>query len=164
MQLESPNLHDTLAATQETVQLNEPHTPHGNAIEAFSIAKHAIRAAIAKSRTQWDKHEPRMWARAKDIRDEELLDFDVAKDLVLVRSGPTAYGTIIFGKIRIPAIRDELGEGFVHVRIHDPPNRGESDVLFHSILTDEGNRDADGHPQTWNAVQTADTPLEFFNE
>jgi hypothetical protein len=30
---------------------------------------------------------------------------------------------IILGKIRLPAVHDELGEGFVHVRIHDPPNR-----------------------------------------
>lgn len=33
-----------------------------------------------------------------------------------VRSGATSYGTIIFGKIRIPAVNDAQGAGFIHVR------------------------------------------------
>ena len=33
-----------------------------------------------------------------------------------IRSAATSYGVIVFGKIRIPAINDEKGEGFVHVR------------------------------------------------
>ena len=57
-----------------------------------------------------------MWARAKSYTDEQLSLFDVGKDLVQVRSAPTPYGSIIFGKIRIPAIVDEQGEAFVHVR------------------------------------------------
>ena len=74
--------------------------------------------------------------------------------------------------------------------IHDPPNRvrlfpssqayllgsendssdhacafqGTEDVKFHSLFTDEGHKDADGHPTTWQAIQIAETPLEFFNE
>lgn len=36
--------------------------------------------------------------------------------------------------------------------------------MFHSILTVEGKRDADGHPHLWRAIQTEDYPLEFFNE
>jgi hypothetical protein len=42
--------------------------------------------------------------------------------------------------------------------------QGDEDVVFHSLFTDEGNRDVDGHPTTWRAIQTAETPLEFFNE
>jgi hypothetical protein len=89
-----------------------------------------------------------MWKRAAGVSDHELANFTLEKDLVLVRSAPTSYGTIILGKIRIPAINDGLGEGFVHVRsasdsimssmaqspfsfdsdrrIHDPPNRVRS--------------------------------------
>ena len=33
-----------------------------------------------------------------------------------MRSAPTTYGTIILGKIRIPAVKDDEGEGFIHVR------------------------------------------------
>ena len=57
-----------------------------------------------------------MWSRAAGLSDEELVGFDIEKDLVQIRSGATSYGTIIFGKIRIPAINDDEGEGFVHVR------------------------------------------------
>lgn len=71
--------------------------------------------------------------------------------------------------------------------IHDPPNRvkiillvalikkkssslsflnlqGTDDVMFHSILTEEGNRNENGQPTTWRAIQNEDTPLQFFNE
>lgn len=42
--------------------------------------------------------------------------------------------------------------------------QGTEDVLFHSLFTDEGNRDPEGRPTTWRAIQTNDVPLEFFNE
>jgi hypothetical protein len=105
-----------------------------------------------------------MWSRAAGISDEKLVGFTLKDDLVIVRSASVSYGTIILGKIRIPAINDAEGEGYIHVRIHDPPNRGNEDVKFHSIFTDEGKKNADGHPTTWRAVQTKETPLEFFNE
>ena len=43
-------------------------------------------------------------------------------------------------------------------------SQGTEDITFHSIFTDEGNRDKDGHPTTWQAIQTADIALVFFNE
>ena len=103
-------------ADSSSVALNPPHAPHKNAIEAFTIALPAIKREILKSRHDWDKHEPKMWIRARDLSNEQLVDFDLERDLVTVRSGATSYGTIILGKIRIPAINDELGEGFIHVR------------------------------------------------
>jgi len=147
-------------ATEETIDLNAQHSPHENAVEAFSVVLPQIKHAIVHSRHDWNKHEPKMWFRAAGLSDEELTGFNLKQDLVAVRSGATSYGTIIFGKIRIPAIED----GYIHVRIHDPHNRGVEDVKFHSLFTDEGDRDADGHPTTWRAIQTLDTPLEFFNE
>jgi len=151
-------------ASNETVVFNEPHAPHPNAIDAFAAVLPAIKSAIVKSRHDWNKHEPKMWSRARHLSDDELTGFDLNKDLVEVRGGPTSYGTILLGKVRIPAVNDSEGEGFIHVRIHDPPNRGTQDVMFHSILTDEGNRDPEGRPTTWKAIQTTDRLLEFFNE
>ncbi|TFY82814.1 hypothetical protein EWM64_g1201 [Hericium alpestre] len=151
-------------ATAEQVILNEPHTPHPNALEAFHVVEHQIKQAILKSRHNWDKHEPKMWARASSLADHQLVGFNLKDDLMQVRSGPTSYGSIILGKIRIPAVQDEQGEGFIHVRIFDPVNRGTEDVKFHSIFTDEGNKNADGQATTWQAIQTASTPLEFFTE
>jgi len=118
-----------------------------------------------------------MWSRAKDLSDEELVGFTFSKqrskhdkdkdgsrgesgDLILVDNAATSYGEIILGKIRIPSIPD----GYIHVRIHDPPNKGEDDVIFHSLFTDEGHRNADGQPQSWDAIQWEKTPLKFFNE
>jgi hypothetical protein len=151
-------------ASNEQISLNDAHPPNANAIEAFNILLPTIKSEILKSRRHWDKHEPKMWSRAKGISDAELTNFTIEDDLVEVRSAGTSYGQIILGKIRIPAVNDEEGEGYVHVRIHDPPNRGRDDVLFHSLFTDEGNRDIDGRPTTWRAIQTNDVPLEFFNE
>jgi len=142
-------------ATEETITLNPPHAPHPNAIEAFSAVLHTIKAEIIKSRHDWNIHERRMWSRASHLSDAELTAFNLSTDLAEIRSAVTSYGTIIFGKIRIPATKDELGEGFIHVRIHDPPNRGTEDVIFHSLFTDE---------KVWRAIQTEGTPLEFFNE
>ncbi|KAJ8509074.1 hypothetical protein ONZ45_g8721 [Pleurotus djamor] len=155
---------DAIKATSEQINWNEPHPPRENAIEAFNVVLPTIKEEIIKSRRHWDQHEPKMWSRASGLSNEELVAFTMENDLVEVRSGPTSYGTIILGKIRIPAVNDEEGEGFVHVRIHDPPNRGTEDIIFHSLFTDEGNHDADGRPTTWRAIQTRDFPLEFFHE
>jgi hypothetical protein len=57
-----------------------------------------------------------MWSRAAHLSDHELTHFDLKQDLVLVSSALSTYGTIILGKIRIPAINDDQGEGFIHVR------------------------------------------------
>lgn len=56
-----------------------------------------------------------MWARAKGLSDDELTSFS-RDDLVQVRNGQASYGHVIFGKLRLPAINDKQGEGFIHVR------------------------------------------------
>lgn len=85
-------------------------------MEAFSKVVNTIKREIVKSRQHWDAHEPRMWSRAAQLSDNELTNFSLSEDLVLVSSAATTYGTIILGKIRIPAINDNQGKGFVHVR------------------------------------------------
>ncbi|KAG9029262.1 hypothetical protein FRB95_005536 [Tulasnella sp. JGI-2019a] len=150
-------------ASKEQVDLSPGHPPTPRSMEAFSILLSQIKEEIVKSRRDWDKHEPKMWSRATGITDHQLVGgIDVQRDLVEVRAGQASYGAIIFGKVKVGT--NDGQEGFVHVRIHDPPNRGDADVRFHSIWTDEGNRKADGQPTTWNAIQRRDTPLEWFNE
>ena len=34
----------------------------------------------------------------------------------MARAGLTTYGTILLGKLRIPAVNDSKGEGFIHIR------------------------------------------------
>ncbi|KIM91877.1 hypothetical protein PILCRDRAFT_809863 [Piloderma croceum F 1598] len=164
-------------ASEDQLNFVGPHAPHDKAIEAFRTVEKQIKHAIIHSRRDWDKHEIKMWSRASSLSDEQLVAFTFTHerskydnathgrrgdggDLVLVDNAATSYGEIILGKIRIPAIED----GYIHVRIHDPPNRGEEDVIFHSLFTDEGHKDADGHPKSWDAIQWESTPLKFFNE
>jgi len=151
-------------ATQDTVELNEPHAPGADAITAFTKVLPSIKRAIVDSRAKWDSHEPRMWSRAQGLTDEQLTTFDPETDLVEVRSGITPYGTVLLGKLLIPAVNDEDGEGFIHVRLWDGPNKGTGDLELHSIFTDEGTRDGQGHASTYRAIQTSAKPLEFFNE
>lgn len=205
-----PGSSDTpVKASKEQLNFNKPHPPAENALRAFSGVIHKTKEEIVKSRRHWDTHEPKMWSRASRLSEEKLTSFSLERDLVLVSSAATTYGTIVLGKIRIPGINDDKGEGFVHVRyvmwnahairkardedltsvtrrglesmthptgycrfclllprtlLTQNPYQGTEDVIFHSIFTDEGNRDKDGHPTTWQAIQSADTPLTFFNE
>ncbi|KZP34732.1 hypothetical protein FIBSPDRAFT_1035708 [Athelia psychrophila] len=152
-----------LAASEEDVKWTDTHKPNANhkAVETFAAVEHTIKHEIKVSRRDWDKHEPKMWSRVQGITDEELVAFNVAGgDLVLIRNGATSYGTILLGKIKIPAVED----AYVHVRILKGEVDGKDDIKFHSIFTNEGNKDVDGHPTTWQAVQTLATPLDFFNE
>ncbi|KAH7888542.1 hypothetical protein F5I97DRAFT_2072292 [Phlebopus sp. FC_14] len=153
----------TVTATAEEVNLNAPHAPHDNAITAFKHVMPKIKDEIKKSLELW-KDTPKMWSRAEGLIENHQLFHFSEKDLVQVRSGVVSYGTIIFGKIRIPAVNDELGEGYIHVRIFDPPNSGPEDVKFHSLFTYEGDRDEDGQAHFFRAIQTKDEPLEFFQE
>jgi hypothetical protein len=49
---------------------------------------------MMSSRQDWDNHEPRMWSRASGLSDDQLTSFAIEDDLVEVRAGATAYGTI----------------------------------------------------------------------
>lgn len=104
-----------------------------------------------------------MFARVSSLSDADLTDWDLTSDLVSVRSGPVAYGVILFGKIRLSRAKDEAGEAFIHVRLHDPPTgEGKKDVELHSIWTrviKEGEETVG-----YQAIQTEGVPLEFFNE
>ncbi|KAF5351641.1 hypothetical protein D9756_007544 [Leucocoprinus leucothites] len=73
-------------ASTEQVDLNEPHAPRENAIEAFNAVLPQIKNEIIKSRKDWDKHEPRMWSRAAELSDDELTKFTIENDLISVRS------------------------------------------------------------------------------
>jgi hypothetical protein len=117
----SPNQSETfetpVEASEESLSFNKPHRPAENALELFSTGLvTTIKHEIIKSRRDWNAHEPKMWSRAAHLSDHDLTHFSIDKDLVLVSSAVTSYGTIVLGKIRIPAINDDQGEGFIHVR------------------------------------------------
>lgn len=71
-------------ASADQINLNEPHPPQENSIEAFNVILPTIKKEILKSRAHWAKHEPRMWSRASKLSDAELTDFTIENDLVEV--------------------------------------------------------------------------------
>ncbi|PLW23512.1 hypothetical protein PCANC_07282 [Puccinia coronata f. sp. avenae] len=144
--------------------LNEPHSPNQHGLQLFENCVATIRHELVKLRHHWDKHEPRMFARAQSISDQDLCRFNIKEDLVLIRAGKTSYGAVVFGKIKLPAIKDAEGEGFLHVRLHDPPGEGNGDVIFHSIWTDEIKDPKTGHIMSYRAIMRREDPLNWFNE
>ncbi|KAJ6499107.1 hypothetical protein C8R45DRAFT_925770 [Mycena sanguinolenta] len=201
-------------ASEEQLTLSTPHAPKQHAIDAFVHVEHEIKRTILQSRHDWDKHEPKMWAHASQTSDEDLVHFTMKVRIArfglhqsrfgarahlspLSRTissfAETSYGPMIFGKIRIRAIKlDSAGElvpsevkkdahgkievemknghidddklGFIHVRIHDPPGEGIENVKFHSLFTDEGHDALGDDNGYYRAIQVNSKPLEFFNE
>ena len=95
------------------------------------------------------------------MSDHELASFS-ADDLVLVRVATTAYGLILFGKLRIPAVAsggDENTPAYVHFRAFS--EGPEQPALFHSFHTAD-IEDADGH-KTFRTLFTFDEPLVWFD-
>jgi hypothetical protein len=78
-------LHTSTSASIEQVELNEAHEPRENAVEAFNQVLTQIKSEVIKSRHDWDKHEPKMWSRASGLSNNDLTNFTIEKDLVLVR-------------------------------------------------------------------------------
>ncbi|KNF03423.1 hypothetical protein PSTG_03364 [Puccinia striiformis f. sp. tritici PST-78] len=153
-------------ATEATLEkpLNDAHPPNEHAFQLFDNCAATIRHELIKLRHHWDKHEPRMFSRAGSILDQDLGHFNINEDLTLIRAGMTSYGSVVFGKIRLPAVRDDEGEGFIHVRLHDPPGEGNQDAIFHSILTDEIKDTDTGHITSYKAIMRKEDPLVWFNE
>ncbi|KAK0552335.1 vacuolar protein sorting/targeting protein PEP1 [Tilletia horrida] len=157
-------------ASNEDIKLSEEHPPTARAITAFKTIEGSIKNHMIKLRRDWNKHEPRMWAATEGLSDEELTNWTAEKDLVGTRAGAVAYGVIIFGRIRIPALSKS---GYVFVRIFDPSDEAKSDrdVEFHSIFTNEIRNPATAHEVgkendiiDYRAIQTDEDKLEFFNE
>ncbi|KAG1897976.1 uncharacterized protein F5891DRAFT_1191286 [Suillus fuscotomentosus] len=147
-------------ASEEQIVLDDAHVPGEDAKDAFDekVAE-SIKESIKKSRRSWKiHHESSMWARAAGLSDDELTSFS-RDDLVQIRNGQASYGHVIFGKLRLPAVNDKLGEGYVHVRIH---HEGVSGWKLHAIHHLTASFDEDGHPHSWRAIHPDSYPLEFF--
>ncbi|KAH9819234.1 hypothetical protein DFH28DRAFT_1022848 [Melampsora americana] len=164
--------------TEDTLTrpLNETHSPDERGLQLFDHLSSKIKHELIRLRHHWDNHEaahgmffqkiswsqPRMFARSQGVSDHDLVDFDIKHDLVSIRSGQTSYGTVVFGKIRIPAVKDQDGVGFIHVRVHDPPGNEMSDVILHAILTEEVKEN--GSTVDYRAIMRQDDPLTWFDE
>ncbi|KAG1862548.1 hypothetical protein DFJ58DRAFT_725384 [Suillus subalutaceus] len=148
-----------MGTSEEQIVLDDAHLPGEDAKKAFDEVAETIKESIRKSRRSWKMHhESSMWARAAGLSDDELTSFS-RDDLVQIRNGQASYGHVIFGKLRLPAVNDKLGEGYIHVRIH---HEGVSGWKLHAIHHLTASFDEDGHPHSWRVIHPDDYPLEFF--
>jgi len=88
------------------------------------------------------------------LSDSELASFS-ADDLREVRVAVTAYGIILFGRIRLPPVPD----AYIHFRAFT--TGPDSEASFHSIHTEDKEDSGGGH--TFRAIFTDTDPLEWFD-
>jgi len=152
-------------ADASTCELTPSHSPKPPALKSFTALLPTIKHELIKLRHKHDKHEPQYFKSVSHLSDQELTSF-TEKDLVAVRSGKVAYGVIVFGKVRIPA----LSGAYVFVRWfvggveHDHEGIVDKEGVeyrFHSIYTEEKKLD-DG--LEFRAIMGEKDELEFFNE
>lgn len=144
-------------ATAETVDLGPPHSPKEESINVFDEIEHELKKHLVHLRHQHDKHEPEYFQAVSHLSDAELASFS-ADDFREVRVAATAYGIILFGRIRLPAMPDD-GPCYVHFRAF---TTGPDDqAKFHSIHTEE--KEDVGGGRSFHAIFTAAHPLEWFD-
>ncbi|KIY44525.1 hypothetical protein FISHEDRAFT_51239, partial [Fistulina hepatica ATCC 64428] len=100
----------------DSVTFKDLHKPNGHELNAFDWARKSIQHAILRSRRRWNMYHPSVWARACGLSDTDVTEFSTHHDVICVRSGKVKGGYLIFGKIRLCAIHDEQGYGYIHVR------------------------------------------------
>ncbi|CAK7268096.1 hypothetical protein SEPCBS119000_002887 [Sporothrix epigloea] len=162
LQLDSASAQLTLPkATIETADMGVAHEPKEASIKAFGEIEEELKTKLIHLRHEHDKHEPQSFAAARQLSDAELSDFS-ADDFVLVRVATTAYGLLLFGKLRIPALARGGGDdtpAYVHFRAFSAGPDQPS--LFHSFHTAD-SEDAQGN-KTFHSIFTAKDELVWFN-
>ena len=150
-------------ATSETVTLNEAHAPLQASIDAFNTILPSLKDELTKLRRDHDKHEPEYFARVSSLSDSDLTSF-TSSDLVSVRVANSAYGLHLFGKVRLPAVKD----AYIHVRIFGSAKEGtdgsevdEREYKLHSVHTEEDVK-SDGD-RVYRAVFAETDELEWFD-
>lgn len=167
-------------ATEETVQLGEPHAPHQGSIDALDSILDLLKEELVKLRRDHDskpvthplltlarillflEHEPEYFQAVKSLSDGDLTSFS-ASDIDSVRVANSAYGLHIFAKIRIPAVDN----AYIHVRVFGSAKEGtdgssldEREYKLHSIHTEEIIKEDD---RVYRAIFNKDDALEWFD-
>lgn len=153
-------------ADANTCELSHTHAPKPAALKSFKALLPTIKYELIKLRHNHDKHAPEYFEDVAEVSDHDLAAFD-ENDLIAVRAGKVAYGVIIFGKVRLPAVRgaylfvrwfaggeDYDGDGIVE--------KDEVEYLFHSFYTEDRGEGVAG--RRFRAIMRDEDELFFFNE
>ncbi|KAK5652617.1 hypothetical protein OQA88_10378 [Cercophora sp. LCS_1] len=150
-------MHASSPATADTVDLGPPHEPKEESINVFNEIQHELKKHLVHIRHEHNKHEKEYFAAVEHLSDAELAGFG-ANDFSEVRVAFTAYGIILFGKVRIPAMPEE-GPAYIHFRAF---TTGPDDkAKLHSIHTEE--KEHEGGDRTYRAIFSVSDPLEWFD-
>lgn len=154
-------------ATLDTVDLGPAHAPREESIKAFKEFEHELRKQLIHLRHDHDKHSPESFLSARNLSDHELATFS-SDDFILVRVAPTAYGFILLGKLRLPALvalaRDETALTDIHFRaFSDGPDQESNFHSFHTRDIDTPTTEGDGHLHTYQSLFPQSEPLEWFD-
>ncbi|KAK3301192.1 uncharacterized protein B0H64DRAFT_32991 [Chaetomium fimeti] len=144
-------------ATAETVNLSDPHEPDEESLRVYHQIEHELKRSLVRLRRSYQKHEREYFAAAEHLDDAHLTGFG-ADDLYRVRTGASAYGRHVFGKVRIPALPDE-GRAYIHFRAFTAGP--EDQAALHSIHTEDVKGLDGGH--TFRAVFLRDDELKWFD-
>lgn len=122
----------------------------------MSISDHIDPKIVCPCLPRAAEHEKEYFAAVDNLSDGDLVAFGV-DDFREVRVAVSAYGIILFGKVRIPAMPED-GPAYIHFRAF---TAGPDDkAKLHSIHTEEKQINGDRH---FRAIFTAADPLEWFD-
>ncbi|KAK7970215.1 hypothetical protein PG996_001351 [Apiospora saccharicola] len=146
-------------ATADTAKLGEAHAPKEASRSAFLEFENDLKHLLIHERKDKAKHELPYFEAIAHLSNEDLTAFTV-DDFVSVRHAEVAYGHILFGKLRIPAM-PETGPCYIHFRAFEPgPEEGKT-AEVHSLHTIRAELPDGGF--SYKAVFAKDDPLEWFD-
>jgi hypothetical protein len=146
-------------ATAETAQLSEPHAPKEASLALYAEIEGELKKSLVHERHDKAKHGLPYFEAAAHLSDADLASFSQA-DFELVRHAQVAYGHILFGKLRIPALADTRN-CYVHFRAFEPEPGTERKAELHSIHTERIEEPNGGFK--YRALFSKDDPLEWFD-
>ncbi|KAK6070872.1 hypothetical protein SCUP234_09961 [Seiridium cupressi] len=146
-------------ATAETAQLSEPHAPKEASLALYTEIETDLKKVLVHERHDKTKHELPYFEAAAHLSDQDFVSFSQS-DFELVRHAQVAYGHILFGKLKIPALADSKS-CYVHFRAFEPEPGTDRKAEVHSIHTERTEEPDGGYK--YRALFAKDDPLEWFD-
>ncbi|KAI1845579.1 hypothetical protein JX265_010466 [Neoarthrinium moseri] len=146
-------------ATRDTAELSQAHAPKEASLAAYSEFESELKRTLLHERHDKAKHELPYFEAAAHLSDADFTSF-TQSDFETVRHAQVAYGHILFGKLKIPALAGSKN-CYIHFRAFEPEPGTDKKAEVHSIHT-ERKEEPDGGFK-YRALFTKEDPLEWFD-